>query len=195
MDSLNSLAEKKLIFDTGERGGQTKSTKVFEVSYPKNGTAKAIPKTGHLSGEAIPKTDDKLSRFSHEAIPKTDSAIYMNHQEPPSNPSLTPFEFLKTKIAAFYERKTRWNHFEESTLAEIVRNRKDSAEEWLQLLAYHNALPPKDRRYFPRSIEALLQGWDKHVDTAGTQRRLSGSILMPKRTPQEQAALDAHNAQ
>jgi len=105
--------------------------------------------------------------------------------------SISPYESMRVKISEFYERSGRWNHFEESTLAEIIRERPDADKEFDSLVAYHAGLLSKDKKFFPRSIETLLSGWEKTLDSAKTMAKLNGTIAT-KRTAAEQAALDAH---
>lgn len=107
--------------------------------------------------------------------------------------SISHFDYLKSEISQFYERAGHWTHFEESSLADITRSRTDCKKEYSSIIEYHASIPSKDKRFFPRSIEALLSGWTKTLDAAATAKRLSDSVL-PKPsllTSKEAAALAA----
>lgn len=72
--NLVKLLDKGLLIDTGKRVGDTGSCKVFKVPFLTYlELQQAVPKTGSLENEAIPKTDISDPKNGHEAIPKTGS--------------------------------------------------------------------------------------------------------------------------
>lgn len=67
-------------------------------------------------------------------------------------------------LMATYRRAadSRLNHLEESTIAEIIRERPRYREEWDTIIT----LKQKEPRYFPQSLSKLLIGWQDTLDRA-----------------------------
>ena len=75
---------------------------------------------------------------------------------------------LKVMLASMYKRRNQliWPQNEEQAIARIVR-RDNWKDELTELQEYRNM----DGKFFPRSISALLDGWDKTLDQARSQPR------------------------
>lgn len=72
--NIVKLMDKGLMIDTGRRVGKTLSCRVFHMPFQTyKELLEAIPKTGMVANEAIPKTDLSDPNFGQEAIPKTGS--------------------------------------------------------------------------------------------------------------------------
>lgn len=75
----------------------------------------------------------------------------------------TTFSELKSQIAEMYGRTAEhwWSYAEESALSEVERRPK-VLEELQRLKAFKPTA-----KYFPKSVEGLLENWCKTLDRAG----------------------------
>jgi uncharacterized protein YdaU (DUF1376 family) len=95
-------------------------------------------------------------------------------------------EELVKRLGELYRRPAgaRWTYNEESTLAEICR-RDDAIAEFDHILALRRSMQPDDRkRFFPQSINSLLQKWNETLDKARIQcpiKRTQPAKAAPKR--------------
>lgn len=83
-------------------------------------------------------------------------------------------EYLTAALFKAYNRdpNRRICNSEEPLLAEISR-RPDAKRECDRILNWKSTIPAKELRYFPQSIERLLQAWSATLDKADAQLDLS----------------------
>jgi hypothetical protein len=68
---------------------------------------------------------------------------------------------------AFYRPpESPWSYMEESTLAELIRERPKLGPELRMILDWRSKLEPAKRKFFPTSIHSLLSNWSKTLDRA-----------------------------
>lgn len=76
---------------------------------------------------------------------------------------------VKTKVSELYKRgNSPWVYSEEHALAEVCR-RPDALKEFDQILAWRLRMNGNDRKFFPQSVEKLLNGWTASLDKSRTQ--------------------------
>lgn len=82
---------------------------------------------------------------------------------------------VESHLFRFFNRNgsASTNYIEQCAIAEICR-RKEYKKELLEIEAYYK----KEKRFFPRSLESLVNNWDKNLDHARTWK--------PNRTPEEE---------
>lgn len=78
-----------------------------------------------------------------------------------------PTEKLMNLVGSLYDRpkEARWSFSDQSALSEIAR-RDNPLEEFEALVNYRDKLPKKDKKFFPQSVNRLLQNWDEVLDRA-----------------------------
>lgn len=79
-------------------------------------------------------------------------------------------DYLTAALFKAYHRdpNRRICNSEEPLLAEISR-RPDAKRECDRILNWKSTIPAKELRYFPQSIERLLQSWSATLDKADAQ--------------------------
>jgi hypothetical protein len=93
------------------------------------------------------------------------------------------FEFVRGQLNEIFKRNGRpWNYGEEFKLSELCRRPTVTAE-LKRIIGLRVRMTADDRRYFPRSIERVLERWDALLDTE--------AIYQPPQTPDERRAMDA----
>lgn len=95
---------------------------------------------------------------------------------------------FKKKLSEIYKRPEgqAWTHFEESQLVEISKRLNVTAE--FELIAkYRASLKPEDKKFFPRSVSALLAKWDEVLDAS---RVLGSQSARPSHVPSQKQVED-----
>jgi len=89
-------------------------------------------------------------------------AVEEKQSNPNTNGELDPVFVRDLKAAYRRTPDSRMSHMEESTLAEIIRERPRYRTEWDMIIT----LKQKEPRYFPQSLSKLLIGWQDTLDRA-----------------------------
>lgn len=111
-----------------------------------------------LGSKVADKPQDIAERCDYVApTPSTIRAI---------NPQPSAFDTLRQRLNTIYGPARRWSNYEEQMLAEIARQ-PTAWQELNTILRYRESLPPADRaKYFPQSVQKLLENWGQLIDRA-----------------------------
>lgn len=118
------------------------------------------------SGNRLRKQKQRCTLDSHAPVTPYKSEVRSNK----SNTDSEPVFVLKGKIGELYRRPNEepWQYIEESLLAEVARRPK-ALEEFAMIFELRRRMPPDDRkRFFPQTVESLLQKWAGSLDKART---------------------------
>lgn len=101
------------------------------------------------------------------AVNAVDPNHHITIKEPPTNREESLLMIRNILSDAFYRPPdSPWSYLEESTLAELVRERPKAERELKMMLEWRSKLEPEKRKFFPTSIHSLLSNWSKTLDRA-----------------------------
>lgn len=164
-DQVSVLVEKKLL--AVKVGGGRKSN-----CYHLFPAAKSAWDTMPTPPNGVGGTPQRRGGVPSTAWGAPLNGVDPNRHKPSVQPSNNPDGVCFSTMAkllneAFYRPEdSPWSYIEQSTLAELIRERPKLERELQMMLEWRSKLEPAKRKFFPTSIHSLLCNWPKTLDRA-----------------------------